>query len=86
MTAMSFTAKLTKQGDGTAIFLVRALARGKSAWYYLKVASIKLPLFNRAMESAEGCNLESFGEILESGWGKQPPANIAIHMKAEFNA
>lgn len=73
---MSFVAKLKVSG-ANPVYLVQGMDKGRPAWYYLKVEKNKVPLFEGEVRKNRGSiELEYYGEVLEYGWGEQPPENI----------
>ncbi|MBN8827225.1 MAG: hypothetical protein J0H68_00780 [Sphingobacteriia bacterium] len=66
------------------IYLVRGIDANKEAWYYILVDKLKLPIFIKEAQSNE-IELTDFGQVLYSGWGKNPPEEIAMKLKNEFN-
>ena len=68
------------------IYLVRGKDRGKQAWHYVLVEKALLPLFLRRTNGGS-LDVEDFGLVLTTGWGKDPPeeARRSIHeMSATF--
>lgn len=56
----------------------------RDAWYYVQVDKFKISLFQREISKGK-INLQEYGEILESGFGKVPPDSIKKKMKDEYN-
>jgi hypothetical protein len=57
------------------IFLTRGKSGQAHTWYYVKVNKLKLPLYSHALQSGN-MNVSDFGEVLFSGWGKNPPDSV----------
>jgi hypothetical protein len=57
------------------IFLTRGHFNGIRIWHYVKVDVLKLPLYQKAVQSGS-IEVDKFGEILFSGWGENPPDEI----------
>jgi len=53
------------------------------AWYFIRVENVKVRAFFRAVE-AGNIKLEDFGEIVESGYGEEPPDAIIASMRANY--
>jgi len=67
------------------IRLVRAKDRGMDAWFYVRVEKSKFQLFLARFKKPFGpLNLEEYGTVLYSGWGKTPPQEIVDKVQAEF--
>jgi hypothetical protein len=62
------------------IFLVRGKDRGKPAWHYVLVEPGKVNIFKDKVASGT-VDSAKFGEILLSGWGKDPPEDVKSAMK-----
>ena len=63
-----------KQNPEERIYLVRGKDRGKPKWHYVLVDRQLLGLF---LKRTNGGSLDvaDFGDVLKSGWGKNPPEN-----------
>jgi hypothetical protein len=62
------------QGD---ILLIRGCdATGGDAWYILRCLPGKAVLVTRLCSEAKPFNVTDYGTVLESGYGKNPPASI----------
>ncbi len=66
---------LKKPMHNCKIFLTKGKHIGVDTWHYVKVDSLKLPLFKNAIKSGVA-DVSAFGEIIFSGWGKNPPDEI----------
>jgi hypothetical protein len=53
------------------------------AWYFIRVEAAKLKAFQKAL-SAGKIDLASFGEIIKSGYGKEPPHSTIQFMKDNY--
>ncbi len=65
-----------KLTDNNNVFFVRFHKEGAYFWHYISVAKNKLPLFNKISKN-QNIELKEFGEILDSGLGILPPAEVA---------
>ncbi len=83
MVKRAFT-QLVKQSKGENIYLVHGGAdhTKQFAWYFIRVDGPKVRTFLKEV-SAGAVNLEGFGTILESGYGKEPPFSIVEKMRNE---
>ncbi len=80
---LSFTRQV-EASRADHIFLVRGRdASGQRAWYYLLVDKGKRDMF-RSREGVPYLKLTDYGEILFSGFGEEPPADIKQQMKDEY--
>ena len=61
-----------KENSTDRIYLVRGQDRGRAAWHYVLAKKHLLGLFLKLTNG--GCiDVADFGDILRSGWGKDPP-------------
>ena len=61
-----------KENSADRIYLVRGQDRGRAAWHYVLAKKHLLGLFLKVTNG--GCiDVADFGDILRSGWGKDPP-------------
>ncbi len=83
---MSFLQKLnTSQGE--QVYLLRGKDSGRDAWYFILVDKMKVPLFKKASKTPQSSfKLNSFGEVLASGWGESPPPNIVDKIKKDYQS
>tara|TARA_B100001564_G_C20626197_1_gene664810 strand:+ start:738 stop:1190 length:453 start_codon:yes stop_codon:yes gene_type:complete len=77
----SFTDQVTRRSD--LVYLVHGKDRGKDAWHYVLVDKNKLPMFLKQIETGS-IDVALYGEVLRSGWGKQPPEDIVKEIEDEF--
>ncbi len=63
-----------------AVFLVRGNDGDNPAWHYIAVDKLKLSLFKKKLKEGS-FDIASYGKILCSGWGKNPPTEVAQKMK-----
>jgi hypothetical protein len=78
-------AQTVEQSRGESIYLVHGGEdhTGQSAWYFVRVESPKVRVFLKAIEGG-AADLESYGTILESGYGKEPPYCVLQHMREHY--
>lgn len=77
----SYTDKVTRRGD--LVYLVHGKDRDRDAWHYVLVDKNKLPLFLKQIETGS-IDVALYGEVLRSGWGKNPPPEIVKEIEDEF--
>lgn len=65
------------------IYLVKGVDDSRSAWYYVLVERLKVSLFLKALND-DIIHLESYGKILYSAYGEEPPKEITNKIKKEF--
>jgi hypothetical protein len=70
--------------NGEKVFLVTGNENGRSAWYYVQVARKRLPYYENAIKDGN-LDLRDFGDILNAGWGEEPPEEVACKMKELYN-
>ena len=59
----------------TETILVRGKDKGRAAWHYVLVKKHLLGLFLKRVKGGR-VNVADFGDILRSGWGRDPPEGI----------
>jgi hypothetical protein len=74
---------IAKKSDGDRVFLVTGDNQNKKAWYYVLVEKTKLPIFKQKV-TTDFIDLSLYGEIIECGWGEEPPEEIANRIKKDF--
>ena len=65
------------------IYLVRGKDKGREAWYYVLVNKKPTVVFEKELAGGK-VDLTSYGEVLLSGWGKDPPEEAARRAKEEW--
>jgi hypothetical protein len=73
---------LTPKAD--KVFLVRDNHNGEDVWFYILVDAVKLPIFRKKI-GRESIDLQGYGKILYSGYGKNPPEDIKKKLHQEFD-
>lgn len=73
---------IEKQGGN--IRLIQGMQQGESCWFYLKVDPFRFKDYQQAVKQPSTC-VGDFGEVLESGWGDAPPAEVIQQMKAQYD-
>lgn len=74
---------LSKRVQANSVYLVRGKNGGREAWYYVMVNKKPHVLFEQAIKGGS-LNLAEYGEVLLSGWGKDPPADAARRAREEW--
>jgi hypothetical protein len=75
--------KYRAQDVGSLLHLVRGTDNGKSAWHYVMVEPTKLNMFKEQVSTGT-IEISKFGEILVSGWGKDPPKDVKCAVDSFF--
>lgn len=80
----SFTKKISTE-RGENIFLVTGGKdqTGRDAWYFIRVESTKINAFRRTIK-AGNISLTDYGNILKSGYGKEPSETVITFMREEY--
>jgi hypothetical protein len=55
----------------------------QSVWHFIRVERAKTKAFMHAIKTGS-IDLSAFGEILESGYGEEPPPAMLSYMKANY--
>lgn len=77
----SYTDKVTRRSD--LVYLVHGKDKDRDAWHYVLVDKNKLPMFLKQIETGS-IDVALFGEVLRSGWGKNPSPEIVKEIEDEF--
>jgi hypothetical protein len=77
----SYTEKVTRRSD--LVYLVHGKDRDRDAWHYVLVDKNKLPLFLKQIETGS-IDVALYGDVLRSGWGKNPPPEVVKEIEDEF--
>lgn len=80
---MSFLNKF-QSSRGDLVYLVRGDDAGRDVWHYVLVDKAKLPLFKR-MVTSSSIDVAEYGQVLYSGWGKEPPQEITEKVKQQYS-
>jgi hypothetical protein len=75
---------LTRRVQSNNVYLVRGKDRGREAWYYVLVNKKPVVVFEKDIR-AGSINLADYGDVLLSGWGKDPPADAVRRAREEWN-
>ena len=57
------------------VYLTQGKYLGVSTWHYVKIDTLKMPLFQKALKSGV-IDVANYGDVLFSGWGMSPPDSI----------
>ena len=82
------------KSEADRIFLVKGDDRGRPAWYYVLILDDdeKMRLFTEKIQKTNdverSIDLTKYGQVLESGWGEDPPNIIhdSLYGEVEFLA
>ena len=66
------------------IQLVRGKDKGRAAWHYVLVKKHLLGLFLKRVKGGR-VNVAEFGDILQSGWGKDPPKDTTNKILKKYD-
>jgi len=75
--------KISKNND-RIYFATGVETSGLTAWYYIKVDTLKESIFKYKCSANSSFNLNDFGEIVASGWGDTPPEEIKNKIEGEI--
>ena len=73
-----------KENSTERFYLVRGKERGRAAWHYVLVKKHLLGLFLKRVKGGR-VNVADFGDILRSGWGKDPPEGTTDKILKEYD-
>jgi type IV secretory pathway TraG/TraD family ATPase VirD4 len=74
---------LTKRIEGQKVYLVRGKDRGREAWYYVLVNKKPQVVFEKDLKRGSVV-LTDYGDVLMSGWGKDPPPEASRRAREEW--
>lgn len=66
--------------------LVTGTVDGKAFWAYLAMRPTTYQDYVARVEAGEAVDLEEYGDMLEQGWGTEPPAEVKQKMAREYGA
>lgn len=72
--AFSF-AERVQVSKGNFLYLIKGSNGNRPLWHYVLVDKLKLPIFEKKVQS-DFIDVADYGEVIESGWGNEPPAHI----------
>lgn len=68
------------QASNASLYLTQGLVGNVPVWHYVKVYKDQMPFFLKALKSG-ALDVAKFGEVVVSGWGKEPPQYIKNQMR-----
>lgn len=81
----SFTQRTSGGNFGNRLFLVFANDHTTArAYYYVLAHPLKIPQFQKALAGQNPIDLADYGEIIESGYGDEVPADIKARIEAQY--
>lgn len=77
---MSLTTDRIKKKN-KMVYLIRGKEDGKPTWYYIELDKLKLPLLEKQQRKlGVDIALDTFGTVVECGWGEEPPEDVKKRM------
>ncbi|WFW29744.1 MAG: hypothetical protein LJI21_00225 [Wolbachia endosymbiont of Menacanthus eurysternus] len=73
----------TKRSRSDLVYLVRGKDCGKDAWHYVLIDKNKKEMF-LAKSRTGSMDVTDYGEVICSGWGKDPPQEVIDKINEEF--
>lgn len=58
---------------------------GREFYAYISIPPSKYQDYRARQSRHEKINLDEFGDIIFSDWGKEPPADVRLHMEREYH-
>lgn len=65
------------------VYLFRGLSDGQPAWFYVMVRPTAVADMKRALATGS-LNVENYGDVLDRGWGQDPPASKAREIELKY--
>lgn len=66
--------------------MVTGRIEGQAFWAYLAMFPSKYQEYVAKVQNNEPVDLMSYGEVIEQGYGEQPPQEVVDRMAAEYGA
>jgi tetratricopeptide (TPR) repeat protein len=73
----------TAAEEGALIYLVRGKDEGREAWHLVKIARSKLAAFKQELQT-RSLDVSEYGDIIRSGWGKDPPEEVMKELTEQY--
>ena len=72
--------------EANRVYRIRGKDRGKPAWYYILLVDDEdtITAFEEALKD-DRIDLENYGEILESGYGEEPPNEVTDRVQKKYH-
>ncbi len=85
MTSPEYTWMKASQGD--RLYLVRGKDRGRPAWHYVLLVDDEetKQAFEEKVKSGN-VDVALYGQVLRSGWGKDPPNELRDEMDKQYGS
>ena len=78
----AYTTRIQSVAKSDTLCLIRSKDyTGFMAYYFLRVDPLKLTLFEKVADSGQAFDLETYGEIIASGYGEEVPAPVLDKMR-----
>lgn len=65
--------------------LVNGMSEGKPFWAYMAMQPSGYEAYHAKVSAGESVDLTVYGEVLQSGWGEEPPEEIRQKMADEYD-
>jgi len=65
------------------VYLVRGKDDGRLAWHYVLIYPARLESFKRQLVTGS-LDVSDYGDVIESGWGGDPPANVTRAIERDY--
>lgn len=75
-----------RNSEGERVFLVRGKDKGRPAWHYVMLVDDEetIKIFHEKIKESK-VDVADYGQVLESGWGKDPPNEVRDRMERNYN-
>ena len=80
---MSFL-EIVKTSRSDLLYIVRGKRDNWPFWHYILVDKFRLPMF-LVKSKSNLIDLNQYGEIIESGWGENPPEEISKKINERYS-
>ena len=85
--ALSSSYTWQKENEAKRVFLVRGKDHGRPAWHYVLLVNDEdsIEAFHKKVKEGT-VDVADYGEVLKSGWGKDPPNEIKDWIDQNFDS
>lgn len=81
---VNFTEKYIKEQGGIVRYII-ALEKDRECWFFLKINPSQYNKYCQAIKVGKINDINKYGEIIKSGWGRQAPQDIIQELKNKFS-
>lgn len=81
---MTSFAEATRASRSDLLYLIKGKDAGRDAWWYILLHNkLVAPIFLKKLR-IDGEKISDYGEVIRSGWGKEPPDDVRQNIASEL--